>query len=485
MLPYRERYLIGNPCGPGAYRGLLLSLVLVFLAACSDLSGPEYEQPEMAEPGAWSNLPDGVEAGAVIKPEWWKGFGDPKLDALIAQAISQNYDLRVLAARSEVSRAAIRTANAARLPTVEAGLESSYNRSLQQDPTFGNTSTQGDTTRSFGTNLSWEIDIWGKAKKGVEAQEAGFRATEAEWRAGYLTLVSDVAAAYFQTHLRDEQIMFQQTALDRSNTILRIYRAQQREGIVPESRVIQQQAEVEQLEADMLELKRLRQLAENTLNTLLGQSPGTTTIEPRKLTGTVRAIDVPGGLPSDILASRPDIVAAQYRILQAYKSEGQASLARLPTISLTSSINTTNQGLSTLFSDWSTGITPRVSIPIFNPGVNAQYRVSQAQSDLAAEQYRAAVIRAFGEVENSMTNLFSRRQQEAKLKQRAGRLEVVARQVRAQVAEGMATQLEVFEAERSLLEASQRSLSLHQLILTDTLDLYKAMGGGWPKQVVQ
>jgi multidrug efflux system outer membrane protein len=144
-----------------------------------------------------------------------------------------------------------------------------------------------------------------------------------------------------------------------------------------------------------------------------------------------------------------------------------------------------SSSLSDLFDKWTLGVTPRISIPIFNPGIQAQYRVSQAQSDLAEEQYRAVVIRAFGEVDDSLTNLFNRRAQQEQLVKRQARLEIVARQVEAQVVEGMVSQLEVFESERSLLSASQQKLAVHQLILSDTLALYKAMGGGWPTHVVK
>jgi multidrug efflux system outer membrane protein len=456
--------------------------VTLFISACGELAGPEYSRPETPEAASWSGMPEGVSADAIIRPEWWHGFGDSFLDQLIDNAIAQNFDLRVIAARSEVARAGISQANAARLPTVDAALSGTYQRSSKANQGF-----QGkeDRQATYGANLGWEIDIWGKAKKGVKAQEAAFRASEADWRAAYLSLVSDVAATYFRVRLFDEQIKLQQTALDRNRVIMRIYTAQHGEGIVPESRLIQQEAELGQLKVDLLELQRLRQLSENALNTLLGVPPGTLEVGVATLTDTVQAMEVPGGLPSELLEKRPDIIAAQYRILQAFELEGQASLARLPSVSLTSSLGNASTSLSDLFDKWTLGVTPRVSIPIFNPGIQAQYRVSQAQSDLAEEQYRAVVIRAFGEVDDSLTNLFNRRAQQEQLVKRQARLEIVARQVEAQVVEGMVSQLEVFEAERSLLSASQQKLAVHQLILSDTLALYKAMGGGWPTHVVK
>ena len=178
------------------------------LTACSNLAGPEYKRPDapgkdtwLQEQSARSSAQEGIES------EWWTGFEDPVLDELVSRAIAGNLDIRVLAARSDVARAAIGQARAGLLPTIEGGMATD---------TFKSTGVPSTTKYSTASEANWEIDIWGKVRKGVDASEAEFRATEADWRAGYLTLVSDVASAYFQIRQFDEQIVRHQAAFDRN-----------------------------------------------------------------------------------------------------------------------------------------------------------------------------------------------------------------------------------------------------------------------------
>lgn len=451
--------------------GLACIAVALLLGACGGMSGPDYEQPQTPQKDSWSGAESDVSAIDTIRPEWWRDFNDPFLDELIAQAIANNQDLQVLAARTSVAEASISQARATRLPTVDAALGANY------------TKTQGvgaNTQTSYAGAVAWEADIWGKLKKGVKAQEAGFQASDADWRAGYLTLVSDVATTYFQIRQFDEQIDQQAWAVEQNAAIEAIYKNQYAEGMVPKTQVMQQEAEVSRLRKDLLELQRLRELSENALATLLGIPAGELTIPSEHLSDAVSIMPVPAGLPSDLLNKRPDIIAAQYRILQAFELEGQASLARLPSVSLTSNVGNTSSDLANLLNLWTLGVTPSVSIPIFDPGVNARYKVSQAESDLAEAEYRAVVMRAFEEVENALTNLSNHKLQQDELELQSEKLDVVATQVQARLEEGMVTQLEVFEAERSRLNARQQLLANHQLILSDTVQLYKALGGGWP-----
>ncbi len=448
---------------------------VVLTTSCGHLAPTPTQAPTTAINAGWSDADKSAEAEKVIRPDWWSNFEDPYLDELVAKALISNNDLKILAARSDVAKANISTASAARLPTIDAALGENFQK------TEGFSSTR---QRSYASALAWEIDIWGKLKKGVAAQEAQYQASEAEWRAGYLTLVSDVASSYFQLCQLDEQITQQNKALQANRDIATILRSQLNEGMVPKTRLLQQEAEVKRLETDLLELQRLRQLSENAIATLLGIPAGDLEIPAKGFDESFRYIDVPAGLPADLLTKRPDIVAAQYNVLQTYELEGQAKLAKLPSISLTSNIGNTSNELSQLLNLFTAGLTPTVSIPIFDPGVNARYKVSQAQSRLAEEEYRAAVMRAFEEVEGALTNLANHKLQQETLAEQERNLNIVAQQTRAKLAEGMTTQLEVFESERSLLAAKQQLLSNQRLVLSDTVALYIALGGGWPKHQV-
>jgi outer membrane protein TolC len=189
---------------------------------------------------------------------------------------------------------------------------------------------------------------------------------------------------------------------------------------------------------------------------------------------------VPEGLPSQLLKRRPDVVAAEYRVLEAYNLVGQAKLAQLPSISMTGHGGTASFALSSLMKSFTFGLMPSINFPIFDPGVKARIKTSQAQSEVAEQTYRRTVIGAFEEVENALVNLDAHRRQRMELQEQSDRLTIVAAQVEAQLKEGLVTQLEVFEAERTLLAAQLALLAIHQQILADTVTLYKALGGGWP-----
>jgi NodT family efflux transporter outer membrane factor (OMF) lipoprotein len=452
-------------------RVLCAGLCAAFAGGCADISMPDYRRPDAPAKASWSPQETPVSASETITPEWWKEFQDPTLNGLVARAIEENFDLRILAARIRVAGAQIGEARAGALPTLDAGVGSSFEKSTGQ---------KFSKQFNLGTQVNWDIDIWGKVEKGVQAQSAEFRASEADWRAGYLTLVSDVSTSYFQVLQLDEQIGQQQQALDKGKRILTIYEAMFKNGLMPNTRLLQQRAEINRLTTDLLELRRSRALADNALATLLGVPAGEFKIPPGRLQNKVGLPQVPAGLPSNLLKRRPDIVAAEYRVLQAYDLVGQAKLAQLPSVSLTGRGGTSSFALTDLLKSFTFGLLPSINIPLFDPSVKARVKTSEAQTRVAEEQYRRAVIGAFEEVENALVNLDSHKKQRTELQQQMEQLNTVAAQVEGQLREGVISQLEVFETERSLLSTQLALLANHQQILSDTVTLYKALGGGWP-----
>lgn len=430
---------------------------------------PQYRRPDTPAKTSWSKQAP-VSAAETIAPDWWKEFRDPYLDQLVNTAIAGNIDVRILAARIQVAAAEIGEARAGALPTLDAGIGASFEKSTGQK-----------FTKQFnlGTQVNWDIDIWGKVEKGVQAQKAEYHASEADWRAGFLTLVSDVSTTYFQILQFDEQIDQQEKTLEKNKQILAMYEAMYHNGLLPNTRVLQQQAEINRLTNDLLELRRARDLAGNALATLLGVPAGEFRIPPGYLQQRVMLPAVPGGLPAELLKRRPDIVAAEYRVLESYDLVGQAKLAQLPSISLTGRGGTSSFALTDLLKSVTFGLLPSINIPILDPGVKAHVKTSEAQTRVAEEQYRKTVIAAFEEVENALVNLDAHKKQRAELLQEVDHLKTVADQVAAQLKEGVVSQLELFETQRSLLSAQLALLANHQQILSDTVTLYKALGGGW------
>ena len=454
----------------------VVTVSAALLCGCADVSMPAYRRPDAPQKAAYSQKEGApVSASETISPEWWKGFHDPYLDNLVARAIAGNIDIRILAARTRVADAQIGEARAGALPTLDAGAGASFEKVTGQK-----------FTKQFnvGTQVNWDIDIWGKVEKGVLAQKAEFQASEADWRAGYLSMVADVSTAYFQILQLDEQSARQQQALARGRQILATYEAMHANGLLPNTRVLQQRAEINRLTSDLLELRRSRDLAGNALATLLGVPAGEFTVPPGRLQQTVQLPPVPAGLPAQLLERRPDIVAAEFRVLEAYNLVGQAKLAQLPSISLTGRGGSASFALTDLLKTFTVGLLPSINLPMFDPGVKARIKTSQAQGELAEEQYRRTVIGAFEEVENALVNLDAHRKQRVELQQQVEQLEIVGRQFAGQLREGVVSQLDVFESERSLLSAQLALLANHQQLLADTVTLYKAMGGGWPAVVV-
>lgn len=443
----------------------------VLLTGCIDVKVPAYKRPDTPEKTAFTTFDSSkVAAADTIQPDWWKQFRDPYLDALVNKAIQGNFDIKVLAARIQVAGAQIGEARAGALPTMDVGAGASFEKTTGQP---------FSRQYNLGTQVNWDIDIWGAVEKGVQAQKAEFHATEADWRAGYLQLVAGVLTTYFQILQFDDQIAQQKQTITTNQQILTIFEGMERNGLVPHTQVLTQRAELNRLTRDLLELRRSRDLANNALATLMGVPAGEFRVPDGQLQKRVQIPPVPAGLPSQLLSRRPDLIAAEYRVLESYDLVGQAKLAQLPTISLTGRGGTASFALTDLLKSFTFSFLPSINIPILDPAVRARVKTTQAQTTVAEQQYRSTVMSAFEEVENALVNLDAHTKQRGELQQEVAHLTVVAAQIDAQLKEGVISQLEVFETERTLLAAQLALLANHQQMLSDTVTLYKALGGGW------
>ena len=455
---------------------VITSVCVGLLAGCSSVRVPEYQHPQAPAKPTWSHPQEStVSPTQTISPQWWSQFGDPYLDSLVAKAIAGNIDLKILSARIGVANSQIAEARAGGLPQVDVGTGGNFQKTTGQ-PLF--------KQFSVGTQVSWDIDIWGKTQKGVQAQTAEFHATEADWRAGYLQIVADVSITYFQILQLDEQIDQQQRALARNEQILKIDENMQSNGLISGTEVLRQRAENNRLTKDLLELRRFRDVTENALATLVGVPAGELKIQPDRLQERVQVPVVPPGLPADLLARRPDVVAAEFRVLEAHDLMGQARLAQLPSVSLTGQGGSASFALADLFKAFTFGFMPTINLPVLNPGIRAHAKTTEAQIKVVEEDYRRTVISAFQEVEDALVSLDAHRKQKDELQKQVDQLQVVAAQTESQLEVGVVSQLDVFENERTLLAAQLALLASHEQVLSDTVTLYKALGGGWtPVQV--
>ncbi|WP_427914726.1 efflux transporter outer membrane subunit [Ramlibacter sp. MMS24-I3-19] len=450
---------------------LLSGLCAALLCGCADVRVTEYKRPEAPAKASWSRPSEAdLSPSGTISAQWWTEFRDPYLDSLVAKAIAGNFDLQALAARIDVANLQIAEARAGGQPSVDIGAGANLEKSTGQ---------RFSKQFSLGSQVNWDLDVWGKVSKGVQAQTAEFKATEADWRAGYLTLVASVSTTYFQILQLDEQIEQQQLALAKNQQILGIFETMRNNGLAPATQVQRQRAETARLTKELLELRRFRSVSENALATLLGQPAGDLKVPVGRLQGRVQIPGVPTGLPSQLLARRPDVVAAEFRVLVAHDLMGQAKLAQLPSISLTGRGGSASFALGDLLKSFTFGLAPSINIPALNPAIKARAKTSEAEVKVAEQEYRRTVVAAFEDAENALVNLDAHRHQREQLQLQVNELQQVAAGSATQLANGLISQLEVFENERSLLAAQQALLASHQQVLADTVTLYKALGGGW------
>jgi len=451
---------------------LVVGQLLLAVSGCAGMvNTPDHERPDVIPKSDWSMA---LASDYAVDLEWWEGFDDPRLNELVDLAIANNPDLKVLAARTEQARAQISQAEALRLPVVNLGTRTD----TPQVTGFGT-----DTKFGTGGEVIWELDVGGKARKGIEAQAAGFRASQAEWRAGYLVLVAGVVDGYFQIRQFDRQLAQQRRARSQNERILEIYRKLHARGLAPSSRLTQQEAELHAIRVGIEEQQRARALTENALAALVGAVPGEFRVPDTSDRDAVAVPEVPAGLPADLLSRRPDLLAAEYRLLQQVNVEGQARLSQLPTVGLTGIGGSASMGLSNLLDTWTAGLSSVLQFPVFDPNVRARIRVSEAQVKVAEQEYRAAVLRAFEEVESILINLQSRRAQRQDLLARRDKLREVGRLLDRQLELGLLSHLDVLEQQRALLDAERALIENEWLIATDTVALFKAVGGGWPEEV--
>ena len=418
--------------------------------------------------GRWTR-PD---AASVVQPEWWQVFGDPLLTDLIQQAIAENIDLRILTYRIEQAELGVKTARQGGMPKFSADIGG--NASFQK---LGGLSS---TTREYsaGVNVSWEADIWGKLRQQRAATQGEVRASEGDWRAGYLLLVHDVAASYFQLRTLEEQAAIERRALGWANEALKVYERQLANRLITRDIPAAQQAEVLRLERELEELRRQREIEVNNLAVLLGKMPGAFALEPATLRGRVKLPVVDTGVSANLLERRPDVVAADERLSAAYRLKESRRAARLPSITIGASGGASAASLANPVAFFGSFV-PRISFPALDPQTKIDVKLSEVDLKEARDRYTQTVLRAVQEAENAIIDLRSRHTQLDTERQRRELLERTMQDVDKRLKAGMATRLEALEASRSLLLTEQAELQLYSFALLDTVRLYNSLGGGW------
>jgi len=417
--------------------------------------------------------------------KWFEVFKDAKLQELERTALAQNYDLRDAAARVEAARASLGITRSDQFPNLDASANVSTIRVSRNGATPLPAALVPSQNRTFGgatlNLLSFELDIWGRLRRATEAARANLLGAEENRKAVMITLVSDVAGAYFSLRELDYELDISQRTLATRQESLDLIKNRQSGGVATLLDLRQGEQLVYTASETIPTLQQQIEQTENQISLLLGKNPGEIT-RGRSLTEQEMTPDVPAGLPSALLERRPDIRAAEQNLIAANAQIGVAKAAYFPQISLTGFLGGQGTQLSSLFSGpsgvWN--FTPQVTQPIFTAGrLKSNVRLQEALRDSALVQYEKAIQTAFAEVSNAL--IAHQRVRESRVQQE---LLVAALQDRTRLAYvryrgGVDTLLNALDADRDLF---QSELTLSQIRLNEldsVVQLYKALGGGW------
>lgn len=465
------------------YAGLTLTVTAaaVLLGGCASLR-TKYERPAVALPDAYSQTGP---AGTAIPDAWWKLFGDSNLDRLVDEALGANQDLAAAAARVEEARALAGFARAEQFPVVDAGGSASRTRFSNASGQFPpGVPLEFDAFR-LTASVSYEFDFWGRYRRATEAARAELLATEEGRRNVRLALAADVATAWFDLLSLDRQLAIARETLGTRGESVRLQNARYDAGTISELDLAQAQSEVASTEATVPALTRAIRQTENRLNVLLGRIGGThdhtgTNLEAPTLP------EVPAGLPSQLLARRPDLVAAEQRLIAADARIGIARAAYFPSISLTGYAGSESTDLADLFSS-GTGIWQAalgVLQPIWNAGrTRRQVEAATAREKQAEAAYQKAIQTAFAEVEDALiarSTGIEEREARARQVEALGRARNLA-DIRYDA--GESSYFEVLDAQRSQFVAQITWTQARRDELVAAVALFKALGGGWEEPV--
>lgn len=451
------------------------------LSACS--LNPTYHRPEIPVDGAYagsSNTASAIGAQREAATLGWREFfPDQHLQALIATALENNRDLRTAALNIEAARAQYNITSADRLPNLNLNANAARQRLSAVQSSTG----QPLTSNSYQVGLglaAFELDFFGRVRSLSQAALASYLATEEARQSAQITLVSQVADAYLAERSYAEQMAIAQQTLDSRQSDYTLAQKRFDVGVDSSLDLSLLNTLVQSARTSLATLKRQRAQADNALTLLVGKHiedlPAGQTLSDQNIVA-----DIPAGLPSDLLTRRPDIRAAEQRLLAANANIGAARAAFFPRISLTAAFGSASNTLGGLFDSgsgaWS--FSPQLTLPIFEGRRNiGNLNLAEVRKNLAVAEYEKTVQTAFREVADALVGRETLTEQveaqEAFLKVTQERVDLTNLRYK----NGIANSFDRLDAERELFGAQQALIQALQLRLTNSVDLYRALGGG-------
>ena len=451
--------------------------IAALLSACT--VGPDFLRPSVAAPDKWRI--DYAQAAGVANTKWWEQFGDPALNQLIDEALRENRDLLIAAARVDQFVGALTTTRSQFYPQIGYSADASRNRSSRVgQPPLAPGADPYYTLYQGALSAQWQIDLFGRVRRQSEAAQAQVYATEQGRRGVVLSLVTSVAASYIGLRALDRQLEISQATAKNYADTQRIFDLRFKGGVVSQVEVAQVESQYQQALAAIPALEQQIAAQENLISILLGRNPGP--IPRGKTIDEFVAPGIPGDLPSTLLERRPDILQAEQNLVAANANIGVAKSLYYPTLSLTGLLGS----VSTAFGDFLTGpatawtLAAGLTGPIFTFGaIEGQVNTAEAAQREALAFYQQTILGAFRDTNDALVGTVKKREESEAQTRRVAALREYARLSRLRFDNGYAGYLEVLYAENELFGAELTAVRSQAERYTQVINVYKAVGGGW------
>jgi multidrug efflux system outer membrane protein len=459
-------------------RTIIAAAATALIAGCT--VGPDYVRPDVGLPASYPE-PDVTGATLASLPaDWWRLYDDPELGRLVTAGLSQGTDVQLAIARVEEARAQLREANASLFPEIDAaGVAARSGASDQTGPIrAGGVGVLNNL--QIGLNTAYELDFWGRLARGREAARAQLARTEYGQSVVQISVAGAIARTYFSVRALDAQVAVSRATLRTAEDSVDITRRRSDAGIASELDVFQAEGNRAQLAAQIKELTRLRRVSVHQLGLLTGVPD--LSIAPVDLLTLPTPALPPAGLPSTLLERRPDVRQAEATLEAANALIGVARAQQFPTISLTAALGVQSDNLSHLITAgagvWSLGI--GLAGPVLDWGrYAARTEAAEARARQAGIGYQQAVQTAFREVSDALSNVERAASTEGDLAVRVSQADNALRLANQRYEAGYSAYLEVLDAQRTLNDAQLALMRNRLALLTFTVDLISALGGGW------
>ncbi len=461
---------------------LLIVALSALLAGCA--MGPKYKRPEVKTPTEFRGQTVPLDQKSLADLEFWELYRDPVLEKLIRAALERNYDVRIALARVEEFRAAAGISGLGSIPQVAAGGGVTRSRISTVGPTpLPSTTAPVRTTYHAEIDVSYEIDLWRRIANLNAATRAELIASEYARDATRITVIANVASAYFNLRALDQLLSVTLATVGTREKFIELTRAQFERGVVSGLDVNRAEASLATARAVVPDLNSQLAQQENLLQLLLGESPAPIL---REATTELRYFpappDVPTGLPSALLERRPDLRQSENALIGANARLKAVKASLYPTVSLTGSFGSQSAALTNLFTGpakiWSFGL--GLLQPIIDVNRNKfQVEIYTARERAAILQYQQTVAQAFREVSDALAARQGFHEALTAQDAQVAALRAAREQVLKRYNIGFSSYFEVIDAERALFEAEQARVQVYRNTLNALVQLYKALGGGW------